>query len=81
MIRRRLRSWFENRLPRSDSWTLNQRNLYILPTAAGWGCGLTLVVMLLAAINYQLNLGFALTFLLGGAALVSLHQTHGNLRR
>lgn len=79
--RRRLRAWFENRLPRSDSQTLTQRNLYILPTQAGWGFGFTLLVMLLASINYQLNLGYALTFLLGGAALVSMHQTHGNLRR
>jgi uncharacterized protein (DUF58 family) len=80
-MRRRVRQWFENRLPRSDSWTLTQRNLYILPTKAGWSFGLTLAVMLLAAINYQLNLGYALTFLLGGAALVSMHQTHANLRR
>jgi hypothetical protein len=36
--------------------------------------------MLLAAINYQLNLGYALTFLLAGAGLVSMHVTHGNLR-
>ncbi len=76
-----LRAWFENRLPRSDSWPLTQRNLYILPTRAGWGFCVTLAVMLLASINYQLNLGYALTFLLGGAALVSMHQTHGNLRR
>ena len=81
MIKRRLRAWFENRLPRSDSQTLTQRNLYILPTLAGWSFGFTLLVMLLASINYQLNLGYALTFLLGGAALVSMHQTHGNLRR
>jgi uncharacterized protein (DUF58 family) len=81
MIKRRLRNWFENRLPRSDSQTLTQRNLYILPTLAGWSFGFTLLVMLLASINYQLNLGYALTFLLGGAALVSMHQTHGNLRR
>ena len=81
MIRQRIRHWFENRLPRSDSWTLNQRNLYIVPTKAGWAFCITLLVMLLAAINYQLNLGYALTFLLGGAALVSMHQTHGNLRR
>jgi hypothetical protein len=40
----------------------------------------TLLVMLLAAINYQLNLGYALTFLLAGAGLVSMHLTHGNLR-
>jgi uncharacterized protein (DUF58 family) len=81
MIRRRIRAWFEHRLPRSDSWTLTQRNLYILPTRAGWAFAITLLVMLLASINYQLNLGYALTFLLGGAALVSMHQTHGNLRR
>ena len=81
MIRRRIRAWFEHRLPRSDSWTLSQRNLYILPTKAGWAFAITLLVMLLASINYQLNLGYALTFLLGGTALVSMHQTHGNLRR
>jgi hypothetical protein len=36
--------------------------------------------MLLASINYQLNLGYALTFLLAGAGLVSMHLTHGTLR-
>ena len=81
MIGRHIRAWLENRLPRSDRWALTQRNLYILPTKAGWGFCLTLSVMLLAAINYQLNLGYALTFLLAGAALAAIHQTHGNLRR
>jgi hypothetical protein len=41
---------------------------------------LTLLLMLLASINYQLNLGYALTFLLAGAGLVSMHLTHGTLR-
>ena len=81
MMVRSIRTWFENRLPRSDSCTLTQRNLYILPTRAGWSFSVTLAVMLVAAINYQLNLGYALTFLLGGAALVSMHQSHANLRR
>jgi uncharacterized protein (DUF58 family) len=81
VITRTVRAWFENRLPRSDSQTLTQRNLYILPTKAGWGFSLTLAVMLLASVNYQLNLGYALVFLLGGAALVAMHQTHANLRR
>ena len=75
------RQHFINRFPRSDTLLLTQRNVYILPTKAGWSFGVTLAVMLLAAINYQLNLGYALTFLLGGAALVSMHQTHANLRR
>ena len=59
---------------------LGQRNVYILPTRAGFTFAATLLVMLLASINYQLNLGFALTFLLIGAGLVSMHLTHGNLR-
>ena len=49
MMVRSIRAWFENRLPRSDSCTLTQRNLYILPTMAGWSFGVTLAVMLLAA--------------------------------
>lgn len=81
MIAEKIRSYFENRLPRSDSWTLGQGNIYILPTRAGWAFAVTLMVMLLASINYQLNLGYALTFLLGGAALVAMQQTHGNMRR
>ena len=78
--RAQFRRWWQARLPLTDSWTLGQRNIYILPTRAGFTFALTLVVMLIAAINYQLNLGFALTFLLAGAGLVSMHLTHGNLR-
>ena len=74
------RRWLQNRLPLTDTWLLGQRNIYILPTRAGLTFALTLMVMLLAAINYQLNLGYALTFLLAGAGLVSMHVTHGNLR-
>jgi uncharacterized protein (DUF58 family) len=40
----------------------------------------TLLVLLLASINYQLNLGFVLTFLLAGSGVVSMHVTHGTLR-
>ena len=75
-----LRQWWQSRLPAADSWTLGQRNIYILPTRAGLTFAVTLVVMLLASINYQLNLGYALTFLLAGAGIVSMHLTHGNLR-
>jgi hypothetical protein len=74
------RAWWQARLPLTDTWQLGQRNIYILPTRAGFTFAGTLLVMLLAAINYQLNLGYALTFLLAGAGLVSMHVTHGNLR-
>ena len=41
---------------------------------------LTLLVLLIASINYQLNLGYVLTFLLAGSGVVSMHITHGTLR-
>jgi uncharacterized protein (DUF58 family) len=80
MIRKRLRQWWQSRLPLTDTWTLTQRNVYILPTRAGWMLALTLMVLLVASINYQLNLGYLLTFMLAGAAVVGMHVCHGNLR-
>ena len=74
------RRWWQARLPLADTTVLGQRNIYILPTKAGFLFAVTLTVMLLAAINYQLSLGYALTFLLAGAGVVSMHMTHGNLR-
>ena len=79
-LREHVEHWWQSRLPASDTWALGQRNIYILPTRAGVAFALTLLVMLLASINYQLNLGYALTFLLAGAGLVSMHLTHGTLR-
>lgn len=74
------RRWWNQRHPQSDRVQLSHRNVYILPTGAGWVFGLTLVVLLLASINYQLNLGYMLTFLLGGSAIMSMHLTHRTLR-
>ncbi|MCW5672314.1 MAG: DUF58 domain-containing protein, partial [Hydrogenophaga sp.] len=75
-----MQSWLHSRLPRRDTLTLTQRNVYILPTRAGWMLALTLLLLLVASINYQLNLGYLLTFLLAGCAVVGMHVCHGNLR-
>ena len=79
-LRGRLRRWWLARHPRTDTWTLAQQNIYILPTKGGWAFGVTLLAMLVSSINYQLNLGYVLTFLLAGSGLVSIHLTHGTLR-
>lgn len=79
-VRRRFRAWWQARLPRSDTQLLTQRNIYILPTRAGLLFAATLVVLLIASINYQLNLGYVLTFLLAGSGVVSMHVTHATLR-
>jgi hypothetical protein len=65
---------------RSDTLELTQRNVYIVPTRAGWMLGATLLVLLVASINYQLNLGYLLTFLLAGSVAVGMHVCHATLR-
>ena len=79
-VRARFQRWFESRIGLSDSVTLTQRTVYILPTRPGFMLFLTLLVLLVASINYQLNLGYLLTFLLAGTALVGMHVCHGTLR-
>lgn len=79
-LRGRLARWWQARLPLVDRVTLTQRNVYILPTRAGLMLALTLLVLLLASINYQLNLGYLLTFLLTGCAVVAMHVSHATLR-
>ena len=80
VVRQRFRAWWQARLPRTDTLLLTQRNIYILPTRAGLMFGVTLIVLLLASINYQLSLGYVLTFLLAGSGAVSMHITHNTLR-
>jgi uncharacterized protein (DUF58 family) len=60
---------------------LDRRRVYILPTRAGTAFGLSLFVMLLGSINYQLQLGFMLTFFVASVALVGMYHTHRNLAR
>jgi len=79
-VRRRFRAWWQARLPRTDTQVLTQGNIFILPSRAGLLFAATLLVLLVASINYQLNLGYVLTFLLAGSGIVSIQVTHGTLR-
>ena len=79
-LRERFAGWALRRHGAGARTRLGQRNVYVLPSTAGWMFGATLLVLLVASINYQLNLGYALTFLLAGSGLSSLHLTHRNLR-
>ncbi len=79
-IRDRIGDWiFPPRGPEAGPVILGQRRVYILPTRAGLGFGLTLLTMLVGSINYNLSLGFILTFLLAGAGVVSMLHTWRNL--
>jgi len=78
--RKHFRQWWHARLPLTDTYTLTQRNVYILPTRPGLMMALTLVVLLVGSINYQLNLGYLLTFMLAGSVVVGMHVCHATLR-
>ncbi len=61
--------------------TLTQSRIYILPTRAGVLFGFTVLVMLFGCINYNLGLGYVLTFLMSGVGIVSILHTFRNLVR
>lgn len=58
---------------------LHQRRVFIIPSRAGMAFAVFLMVLFIGAVNYNLSLGFALTFLIGGCALIDIHLTFRNL--
>ena len=66
------------RFAAAQSYQLTRRHIYILPTRAGWMLAACLLTMLLGAINYNNSLAYALTFLLGSVAMVSILHTYRN---
>lgn len=62
-----------------DVVELHTGRVYILPTRSGVVFGLVFFTMLLGALNYSNNMGFALAFLLTAIAVVSIHHCQRNL--
>src|SRR5690606_33337140 len=58
---------------------IGRRAVAVAPSAAGVLLGAALLAMLIAALNYQLTLGYALTFLIAGVAVVGALHTMRNL--
>jgi uncharacterized protein (DUF58 family) len=65
--------------PEHGRIVLVQRRIYILPTRHGVTFACALMLMLMGSINYNLSLGYVLTFLLAGMAIVSILHTFRNL--
>jgi uncharacterized protein (DUF58 family) len=79
-VRRYFDDWFARHNPPSyDRIELHNRRLYILPTRFGYMFAVMLLLLFLAAVNYQNSMGFVLTFMLTALAIVSLWQTHKNI--
>jgi len=58
---------------------LDRRHLYILPTRSGLGFVVLLLAMLTTSLNYNISLGFALTFLLVGIGMSCMWMAYRNL--
>jgi uncharacterized protein (DUF58 family) len=81
-LRERIGDWiFPPKGPEIGPVVLGQRRVYILPTGGGLMFGVTLLLMLIGSINYNLSLGYVLVFLLAGNGVVSMLHTWRNLAR
>jgi uncharacterized protein (DUF58 family) len=79
-LHERFVAWaLRSRPPEPVPIELTQRRVYVLPTRAGLLFALALLVMLIGAINYNLSLGYALVFLLGGLGIATILHTFRNL--
>lgn len=72
--------WFwRHHEPERGRIVLYQRRVYVLPTRHGISFAVALILMLVGSINYNLSLGYVMTFLLAGMAIVSILHTFRNL--
>jgi uncharacterized protein (DUF58 family) len=78
-LQERYRKAIDRRIPIGRAVTLDQRRIFILPSTAGWGFILLLLVMLAAAVNYENNMAFALVFFLASLFVVAIIHTFANL--
>jgi len=75
-----MRQWARRRQgPDGDFVELHPGRVYILPTRSGLVFGLVFFTMLLGALNYSNNMGFALAFVLTAVAVISIHHCQRNL--
>lgn len=79
LLKRHWQRWLSRRIPPAASVRLTQRRIFIVPTRVGVAFALALLLMLLAAINYQNSLAYALTFLLASVFIVAILHTYRNL--
>lgn len=79
-VRRLLDRWlFRLHSPEPAPIVLRQRRIFVLPSAAGMGFAAALATMLIASINYNLSLGYAVTFLLAGIGIASVFHAFRDL--
>ena len=79
-LRQSISDWiFRASFPEAPPVTLVQRRIFILPSGQGYLFAGVLGLLLIGSINYNLSLGYLLTFLLMSMASVAMLHTWRNL--
>jgi len=78
-LRQRFKAWLFRPRIEHGIITLTQRRIFIIPTKQGFTLAFVLVLMLLGDINYNLSLGYVLTFVLTMMAVMSMLHAFRNL--
>lgn len=76
---KRFGEWLNRRIPPQSTVTLDQRRIFIMPNRYGLYFGLLLACLLIAGINYQNSLSYALTFMLSSLFVVTVLHTYRNM--
>ena len=79
LIRRKITTWLDRRIPPAASVTLNQKRIFIFPSRYGALYLAMSIGVLMAAINYEKNMLFALAFWLLSLYAVAILHTYMNL--
>lgn len=80
-----LASWIDQyiarkNIQRSNSFRISNKNIYILPSKAGWLFIASLLAILSGAINYNNSMAYLLCFFLSSLCFVAMIMTHKNLK-
>ena len=78
-LRQHFKVWLFRPKIEHGAITLTQRRIFIIPTRQGFTLALVLLLMLLGDINYNLSLGYVLTFVLTMMAVMSMLHAFRNL--
>lgn len=81
VLKNQFRNWAFRRSVETGTLVLNQRRIYIIPSRQGFAFAFMLLLMLLGDINYNLSLGYILTFLLTTTAGMTMLHAFRNMAR
>jgi uncharacterized protein (DUF58 family) len=75
----RWRRWLDRRIPPAPTRILDRRHLFVFASRLGWWFLAALVLVFIAAVNYQNGLAMLLVFLMAAVGLLSILMAHHNM--